>query len=213
MRVRRALYPAAAAALLGLAGCGSDQKSSATTEGSSGRVIEVAMSDNAYSPKQIQVRKGETVTFRFTNKGTQRHEALVAPEAEQIAHDAEMAAMAAGTPTTAEPAAPAADPVPADTPTTAADAGGAAGGLGAEMPPMPGMDHGNGSGGAPTTADDGDDHAHGGMSHDGSGNAVTVEPGKTGELTYTFSDDAAVVIGCHEPGHWTSGMKATVLYS
>jgi uncharacterized cupredoxin-like copper-binding protein len=210
MRVRRALFPVATAALLGLAGCGADQKTSGSTASSSQRVIEVAMSDNAYAPKQITVRKGETVTLRFTNKGTQRHEALIAPEAEQIAHDAEMSAMASGGATTTTPAAAAAAPA-AEAPTTAAETGGAAGGLGADMPPMPGMDHGKGdSGGSEPAA--GGDH-HGGMSHDGSGNAVTVEPGKSADLTYTFSDDAAVVIGCHEPGHWASGMKATVLFS
>jgi uncharacterized cupredoxin-like copper-binding protein len=212
MRVRRALIPTAAVALVGLAGCGADQKSSGSPASTSGRVIELAMTDNAYAPKQITVRKGETVTLRFTNKGTQRHEALIAPEAEQVAHDAEMAAMAAGPATTAAPAAPAADPLTADTPTTADD-GAVAGGLGADMPPMPGMDHGNGSGGEPSTTAPGAGHSHGGMGHDGSGNAVTVPPGTSADLTYTFSADSAVVIGCHEPGHWASGMKATVVFS
>ena len=37
--------------------------------------------------------------------------------------------------------------------------------------------------------------------------AITVEPGETGELTYTFEADDDVLIGCHEPGHYASGMR------
>lgn len=40
--------------------------------------------------------------------------------------------------------------------------------------------------------------------------AVTVQPGKQGSLTHTFSEVGTYIIGCHEPGHWESGMKATV---
>lgn len=40
--------------------------------------------------------------------------------------------------------------------------------------------------------------------------AVTVEPGDTGELTYTFDDAGTIEIGCHQPGHYEAGMKATV---
>jgi uncharacterized cupredoxin-like copper-binding protein len=39
---------------------------------------------------------------------------------------------------------------------------------------------------------------------------VTVDPGRSGELTYTFDQPGTVLIGCHQPGHWESGMKATV---
>ena len=56
--------------------------------------------------------------------------------------------------------------------------------------------------------------AHDGMGHDGmaetSADAVTVEAGKAGELTHTFSESGTVLIGCHEPGHWEGGMKATI---
>jgi uncharacterized cupredoxin-like copper-binding protein len=58
-----------------------------------------------------------------------------------------------------------------------------------------------------------DDHAaemadaHGG--HDDGG--ITVEPGETAELVHTFgSDDDAVLIGCHQPGHYEAGMVTTV---
>ena len=45
---------------------------------------------------------------------------------------------------------------------------------------------------------------------DGPQTAVTVEPGQTGELTHTFANGGTILIGCHEPGHWEAGMKATV---
>lgn len=40
--------------------------------------------------------------------------------------------------------------------------------------------------------------------------AITVEPGKTGRLTYTFDKPGTIEIGCHEPGHYTAGMKVLV---
>ncbi|MDQ6910097.1 MAG: plastocyanin/azurin family copper-binding protein [Actinomycetota bacterium] len=43
-----------------------------------------------------------------------------------------------------------------------------------------------------------------------SGNAVTLEPGKTGELTYTFNDAGVTTIGCHQPGHYEAGMRMAV---
>jgi uncharacterized cupredoxin-like copper-binding protein len=52
------------------------------------------------------------------------------------------------------------------------------------------------------------------MSHgseaEGSEAAITVDPGATGELTYSFDTDDAVLIGCHEPGHYDAGMKLTL---
>lgn len=51
--------------------------------------------------------------------------------------------------------------------------------------------------------------AMGGMSH-GHDKAVSVEPGKTGSLTMTFTDAGTLLVGCHEPGHYAAGMKATL---
>lgn len=45
------------------------------------------------------------------------------------------------------------------------------------------------------------------MNDDG---VVTVKPGDDATLTRTFDDSGTVIIGCHQPGHWESGMKATV---
>ena len=42
---------------------------------------------------------------------------------------------------------------------------------------------------------------------------VTVEPGDEAAITKEFDESGTVIIGCHEPGHWESGMKATVTVS
>ena len=46
--------------------------------------------------------------------------------------------------------------------------------------------------------------------HGKGGNAVSVKPGKTERLTYTFDRPGQILIGCHQPGHYTGGMKAAV---
>jgi uncharacterized cupredoxin-like copper-binding protein len=40
--------------------------------------------------------------------------------------------------------------------------------------------------------------------------AITVDPGDTGTLTHTFKAGEALIIGCHEVGHYAAGMKITV---
>jgi uncharacterized cupredoxin-like copper-binding protein len=61
------------------------------------------------------------------------------------------------------------------------------------------------------------DHGHDGTDAAGleaaahaDGNAVHVAPGETGELTYTFAAGVEVLIGCHELGHFDSGMTVAV---
>jgi uncharacterized cupredoxin-like copper-binding protein len=51
-----------------------------------------------------------------------------------------------------------------------------------------------------------EDMAHGADRAD----MVTIEPGESAELTYTFDRSGTLLIGCHEPGHYRGGMKATV---
>ncbi len=46
--------------------------------------------------------------------------------------------------------------------------------------------------------------------HGSGSNAVTVKPGKTAQLTYTFSQPGQILLGCHQPGHYTGGMKAAI---
>ena len=46
--------------------------------------------------------------------------------------------------------------------------------------------------------------------HGSGSNAVTVKPGKTAQLTYTFKQPGQILLGCHQPGHYTGGMKAAI---
>ena len=48
----------------------------------------------------------------------------------------------------------------------------------------------------------GHDHAHEG--------GVTVPPGESGTLTYTFDKPGTLELGCHQPGHYTAGMTAAI---
>jgi uncharacterized cupredoxin-like copper-binding protein len=49
----------------------------------------------------------------------------------------------------------------------------------------------------------------GAMVHDHS-YAIAVKPGQTKELVYTFDAAGQLLAGCHIPGHYPAGMKATV---
>ncbi len=40
--------------------------------------------------------------------------------------------------------------------------------------------------------------------------AVTVKPGKKAQLVHTFDRPGQLLIGCHEPGHYTGGMRVAV---
>ena len=50
----------------------------------------------------------------------------------------------------------------------------------------------------------------GGGHHGGDDDAVTVKPGKTGSMTYTFKGGEALLIGCHQAGHYQAGMKVNL---
>ncbi len=54
-------------------------------------VVEVVMTDMAFSPPSIDVDAGDTITFVFRNDGAVRHEAVFGTLAEQETHHAEMA--------------------------------------------------------------------------------------------------------------------------
>ena len=53
----------------------------------------------------------------------------------------------------------------------------------------------------------GDGEAHGDGHGDDESDVVTVEPGGSEEMTYTFDDTGSLEIGCHQPGHYDAGMK------
>lgn len=40
---------------------------------------------------------------------------------------------------------------------------------------------------------------------------VRVEAGEAGTLVHTFDKAGTFIIGCHQPGHWVAGMRATVV--
>lgn len=42
------------------------------------------------------------------------------------------------------------------------------------------------------------------------GAGVALEPGQTGEVTYTFAEPGELLIGCHEPGHYDGGMVGRI---
>lgn len=50
--------------------------------------------------------------------------------------------------------------------------------------------------------------AAGEMHHEG--NAVSVAPGATEELTWTFPDEGEVLYGCHVQGHYQGGMVGVI---
>jgi len=50
----------------------------------------------------------------------------------------------------------------------------------------------------------------GGMMMDDEANAVSIAAGETKELTWRFTGEGPVLIGCHQPGHYAAGMKGTV---
>ena len=146
-------------ALAGCAGGGSAEVPQGVDE-----VVDVKMTEMAYTPDEFTFRVGETVMFRFHNEGTVRHEAVIG---DQAAQDAAMAAMAA-----------------AATSTTVA-AGDEEGARGRSRPAV----------------------AHPGM---GLPNLISVEPGRTGEITFQFAKPTTLLMQCHETGHLEGGMTATI---
>jgi uncharacterized cupredoxin-like copper-binding protein len=63
---------------------------------------------------------------------------------------------------------------------------------------------------APTAGDHTHVHTHGPADPAGPG-ALTVPPGETRRLTWTFHDPGIVLYGCHVLGHWAAGMKGTIV--
>lgn len=145
MRTPRALTALTALVIVAttLAACSRDNTSNQATKGD--RTVTVSMTDNAYAPKNISAKAGESVTFKFVNDGQMTHEAYIGSEKDQDDHATEMM---------------------------------------------------------------GGDSGHS-MDMNDKG-VVTVKPGKDATLTKTFDETGTVIIGCHQPGHWESGMKATV---
>jgi len=64
--------------------------------------------------------------------------------------------------------------------------------------------------GDPAAQDAHEKDMRGGHDHGHMANAVSVKPGKSASITSTFDTPGQVLIGCHQPGHYTGGMKLTV---
>ncbi len=151
MRGKYALGALAGVAVVVAAGCSSPDGGKPAAAGRA-RVVTVEMTDNAFRPDRIEVRKGEEVVFRFTNRGRLVHEAFLGDEIAQREHAATMV--------------------------------GGSGHAGMSMD-----DHGMDAENEPM---------------------VTVSPGRRAEMRHRFDEAGPVLLGCHQPGHWEAGMKATV---
>jgi uncharacterized cupredoxin-like copper-binding protein len=88
-----AIYAATAAVVIGTAASAHDhggrQSWSAGEPGDSrkpARTIEVVMSEMAYEPSSVEVKRGEQIRFIIRNAGTEDHEFLLATTKENLAH-------------------------------------------------------------------------------------------------------------------------------
>ncbi|KJZ40795.1 MULTISPECIES: plastocyanin/azurin family copper-binding protein [Pseudomonas] len=135
------------------------------------RSVEVVMGDMSFSPKDIDIKAGETIRFVLVNKGQLLHEFNLGDAAMHAKHQQEMLQMQQSGMLT---------------PTGMKEMDHSA---------MAGMDHSSGQG----------------MKHDDP-NSVLVEPGKTAELTWTFTKATNLEFACNIPGHYQAGMvgKLTV---
>jgi uncharacterized cupredoxin-like copper-binding protein len=55
------------------------------------------------------------------------------------------------------------------------------------------------------------DHGPGAPTTPAASGALTVPPGQTKHLTWTFDKPGIVLYGCHVVGHWAAGMKGTIV--
>lgn len=157
-----------------LAACGGGQSTTAT---GGGRVVAIEMRDIAFSPTSVTASKGETITFRFTNKGKVVHEALIGDQATQQEHAMSMS-MSSSPGESSSMSMSSTSSSPTDT------------GMG-------GMNMGGATTSNPSSAS----------------KMLTLDPGKKGELTYTFDQPGSFLIGCHQPGHYEAGMRVAITVS
>ena len=59
-------------------------------------------------------------------------------------------------------------------------------------------------------ADDNDGHGGDGGHGDSEPTTISLEPGDSDELVYTFDEAGEYLIGCHVPGHYEAGMVLAV---
>lgn len=83
----------AAVGLALIAACAEvDDRTGADSTGGSGdvRTVEIDMVDIAFEPDTLQVGRGETVRFVFSNRGEVAHDAFIGDAAAQAEHEDEM---------------------------------------------------------------------------------------------------------------------------
>jgi uncharacterized cupredoxin-like copper-binding protein len=75
------------------------------------------------------------------------------------------------------------------------------------------LDHERQMQAATTGASAGHVHVHDHAAHGppAATGALTVPPGQTRRLTWTFDEPGVVLYGCHVLGHWAAGMKGTIV--
>lgn len=86
----RIVTAAALAALLAASACGSGGGTDAdaqTRNEDADRIVDVEMVDHEFRMEALgTVNEGDTITFRFTNAGSEDHEAFIGDAAEQLAY-------------------------------------------------------------------------------------------------------------------------------
>lgn len=153
------------------------------------RVVELKLSDDfRFDPSSIEVKKGETVTFRVTNVGQLPHELMIGgPDAQEL-HELQMASM---------------------------DMGDGKMDMGGKMDMddgKTGMDNGKmDMSEDDTNAVKNDDMIAELDRKAAAFDSVHVLPGETKELAWTFTGKPPL-LGCHIPGHWNDGMRAEVVF-
>ena len=151
---RLAAVVAVGVALAGCGGGGSTTSAASSEIGAPAeptaqvsRTVEIHAGDDLrFSPDQVAVKVGETITFKVVNTATVEHDFTLGDDADQSAHEKEMRDMSSGD--------------------------------------MTGM---------------GD-----------SPNAIHIPPGQSKTITWTFTKAGMTLYGCHEPGHFASGMRGTI---
>ena len=129
------------------------------------RTIEIKMYDNYYEPKEIKIKKGETIKFIVHNYGELVYEFNIATKEMHIKHQPEMMKMV-------ENEILFADRIDKK-----------------KMKEMAKKDHSMG-------------HSH--------SNSVLLEPNQSAELIWKFSTDTNLEAACNVPGHYESGMVASI---
>ncbi|CAD5110295.1 cupredoxin domain-containing protein [Zestomonas carbonaria] len=144
------------------------------------RTVEITLGEMYYEPASVQVKAGETVRFVLKNEGSLLHEFSLGDAAAHAEHQKQMLMM---------------QQMGMLTPTE----------MKRDMPMDHGhmMDHGQMGHGM-------DSAEHAAMMKHEHANSVLVEPGKSAELTWTFTQATGLEFACNIPGHYQAGMVGNI---